>query len=381
MSGTSLDGIDGVIAEISLNAGTGLNVQTLAFAGQPFSAPLKRHLQTLQQPCENELHLASVCAVQLADAYGEVVKKLLDIANLTSASIQAIGAHGQTVRHQPELGYTLQLLDGARLAEVTGIDVVCDFRSADIAAGGQGAPLAPGFHKEVFASASAGRNIVNIGGIANVTLLLPELAAPVGFDTGPGNTLMDVWCQQHLGLDFDEDGDWASQGKCIASLLAQLMACPYFAMPGPKSTGRDLFNAGWLQTQLDAHKAAHPSNDPIDVDVQATLLELTAVTIAEQLSAGDAYVCGGGAKNIALMQRLQALHQNGKILTTKVLGIEPQAVEALAFAWLGYKRVALEPANLPSVTAAKGPRILGALHKAVPREIKLGAEGRSTTTG
>jgi anhydro-N-acetylmuramic acid kinase len=364
MSGTSLDGVDGVIAEISPNAKTGLNVQTLAFAGQPFSEPLKRHLQALQQPCENELHLASVCAVQLADAYGDVVKKLLNIANLPSKSIQAIGAHGQTVRHQPELGYTLQLLDGARLAEVTGIDVVCDFRSADIAAGGQGAPLAPAFHREVFASTSTSRNIINIGGIANVTLLHPEQAAPVGFDTGPGNSLMDLWCKQHLNFDFDEDGRWASQGKCIASLLAQFMACPYFSMPGPKSTGRDLFNAGWLQIQLDAHKAANPSNAQLAVDVQATLLELTAVTIAEQLTSGDAYVCGGGAKNIALMLRLQALHQSGKILTTQALGIEPQAVEALAFAWLGYKRIALEPANLPSVTAAKGPRVLGAIHKA-----------------
>jgi anhydro-N-acetylmuramic acid kinase len=364
MSGTSLDGVDGVIAEISPDANGGLDIQTLAFTGQPFSEHLKQHLQKLQLPSENELHLASVCAVHLADAYGEVVKKLLNIADLQAISIQAIGAHGQTVRHRPELGYTLQLLDGARLAEVTGIDVACDFRSADIAAGGQGAPLAPGFHQEVFAVANAYRSIINIGGIANITLLKPHQPAPIGFDTGPGNTLIDFWCQKHLGLEFDANGAWARQGKCIDTLLTQFKACPYFSITGPKSTGRDLFNQRWLLAQLEVHKVANPSATLSAVDVQTTLVELTASTIVTELNGTDGYVCGGGAKNVFLMQRIQALHRTGKIMTTEDLGIEPQAVEALAFAWLGYKRIVAEPANLPSVTAAVGQRVLGALHKA-----------------
>jgi anhydro-N-acetylmuramic acid kinase len=360
MSGTSLDGIDAVLVEIT-NSDNKLLLNTLAFASAPFSPSLLQLLQTLQRPCDDELHLSYLAANSLADAYALVAKNALLKANKAPHEVTAVGAHGQTVRHRPEHQYSVQLLNGARLAELTSVDVACDFRAADLAAGGEGAPLAPGFHAEIFSHPTFSRSIVNIGGIANVTWLAPSSdQPPVGFDTGPGNTLMDYWCLQNTGNAFDTDGAWASSASFNEALLQCFLSDSYFQRLGPKSTGRDLFHAQWL----DQHLGAFPK---IEANVvQATLLELTARTIADGINAqsvDEVYVCGGGAFNKALIARITALTAPAKLFTTSELGIDPQSVEALAFAWLAYKRVNLQPANLPSVTAAKGLRILGALHK------------------
>jgi anhydro-N-acetylmuramic acid kinase len=362
MSGTSLDGIDAALVEIKPTR-DGIALESLAFASGRFPSLLLAELQALQLPCDNELHRSYLAANALADAYAEVAKEVLHKGNRAATEVRAIGAHGQTVRHRPEDHYSIQLLNGARLAECTGIDTVCDFRSADLAADGEGAPLAPGFHQEVFKHPTLSRCIVNIGGIANVTHLQTTGAinnpAPLGFDTGPGNTLMDYWCKKHTGQPFDSDGKWASSSLPDASLLERMLSDSYFHRAGPKSTGRDLFNASWLERHLST-TAASPS------EVQATLLELTAITIAEQIHLAEIdeiFVCGGGAFNTALLKRLSFLAAPAKVATTAQLGIDPQSVEALAFAWLAHKRVSLQPANLPSVTAAKGLRVLGALHK------------------
>jgi anhydro-N-acetylmuramic acid kinase len=376
MSGTSLDGIDGVIAEISqvdpfdpTTANTGsIRVKTIAFSSAAFSDHLAEELLALQDQSTNELHRAYLAANLLADAYSGVVEELLRKANLSAGDITVIGAHGQTVRHRPELGFSIQLVNGARLAEKCHIDVACDFRAADIAAGGQGAPLVPAFHREVFyqhdtgaANSQRTRSIVNIGGIANFTRLEPFMTDAneiVGFDTGPGNTLMDFWCKQHLGHAFDEDGGWARSGTVQPALLDRFLSEPYFCASAPKSTGRDLFNSKWLLDRLDGEPL-------LPQDVQATLLELTALTIHREVKNSDVFVCGGGAQNTQLMARLQHLQQtlgDCLVVSTKELGIEPQAVEALAFAWLAYKRIKKASANLPNVTSARGPRILGALH-------------------
>jgi anhydro-N-acetylmuramic acid kinase len=365
MSGTSLDGIDAVVADFSVGANS-LVVETVGFASLPFSEPLGTELLALQSPSNNDLHRAYLAANLLADAYGSLVATLLLQTNLSASDITVIGAHGQTVRHRPELGFSVQLLNGARLAENCGIDVACDFRSADIAAGGQGAPLVPAFHREVFADGQGKRtrSIVNIGGIANFTRLEPGQSSTVGFDTGPGNTLMDYWCNKHLGKPFDDDGRWAKTGKVQQRLLDEMLLEPYFGAPSPKSTGRDLFNPDWLSARLEGtHFLAE--------DVQATLLELTAITIHREVFESDVYVCGGGARNTQLMNRLQLLQQGQSnqpagpsccVASTSELGIEPQSVEALAFAWLAFKRIHKQAANIPTVTSAKGLRILGALH-------------------
>jgi anhydro-N-acetylmuramic acid kinase len=359
MSGTSLDGLDACIASIRA-AHSGLVVETVAFQSHEFSPLLQAELQALQAPCEDELNRAYLAGNALARAYAELIKDLLAASAMKPSDISIVGAHGQTVRHRPDLGYTVQLLNGALLAELTSIDVACDFRSADVAAGGQGAPLAPGFHQQVFSDRNQDRTILNIGGIANVSQLHADQSPPDGFDTGPGNTLMDYWCQRHLQLPFDSDGAWASQGSVNQALLSAMLLEPYFALAKPKSTGRDLFNPVWLNTFL-----AKPDFKSVSAgDIQATLLELTAHTIAQALKQNDIFVCGGGAKNKALMKRLASLHPGHSIQSTASLGVDPQAVEALAFAWLGFKRVSNEPANWPSVTSARGLRVLGALHKA-----------------
>ena len=280
-----------------------------------------------------------------------------------AAADVVIGAHGQTARHRPELGYTVQLLNGARLAERSGLTVVCDFRSADVAASGQGAPLVPAYHADAFGREGVRRALVNVGGIANISVLAPG-AATIGYDTGPGNVLMDEWCQHHRQQPFDRDGAWAASGSVHAGLLAALLDEPYFARPTPKSTGRDLFNAAWLAQRLSL--LAHA---PGPGDVQATLAELTAVTIARACAAGDCqevFVCGGGARNAHLMRRLEALCRPAVVDTTAALGVPPQAVEAVAFAWLARQRMLGLPGNLPAVTGAEGPRVLGAVYPAPP---------------
>ena len=374
MSGTSVDGVDGVLVEFD---DRGHLLGTLAVASRDMPSDLRRQLTILQQPAADELAAAALAANELCDLYVDCVRDLLAQASLPSSAVTALGAHGQTVRHDPARGYTIQLMNGARLAEATGIDTVADLRSADIAAGGQGAPLLPAFHARVF-SGDRKRAIVNIGGIANITVLAPQQpgdatadVAPgpvIGYDTGPGNTLLDFWCEQHRGERFDRDGRWAASGRVDATLLAQLSAEPYFSRAAPKSTGRDLFNADWLQRHELARLPA--------ADVQATLLELTATTIADACrhhQVAQVYVCGGGAANPQLLRRLQALLPGVETGSTQALGLHPQAVEASGFAWLARQRVMREAGNLDSVTGASGPRVLGALHVASGRS--AGREG------
>ncbi len=361
MSGTSVDAVDGALVDLA-----GPIPVTLGFLSRPMPSGLRAELLGLQSSGADEIDRAARAAVALSRLYAEVALELADAAGVRAPradGLRAIGAHGQTVRHRPERGYTTQLLDGALLAELTGTAVVCDFRSADIAAAGQGAPLVPAFHAAVFAHPDRRRAIVNIGGIANLSLLAP--GEPVrGFDCGPGNVLLDGWCEARLGERFDRDGRWAEAGTVDPALLDRLLAEPYFDLPAPKSTGRDLFNMHWLQARL---AAAGPADGRPDADVQATLLELTARTIARaarESGADDVYACGGGTKNRALMARLARLLAPATLASTTDLGLAAEAVEATAFAWLAARRLAGLPGNLPAVTGARGPRVLGALYSA-----------------
>lgn len=362
MSGTSLDGIDGALVRWSAG-----QASTLAFDSAAYPPELRADMMRLQAPGENELHRAALAAVGLADAYAELANRLLRQLPVGSR-LSAIGAHGQTVRHRPDAHYTVQLLDGARLAELTGCAVVCDFRSADIAAGGQGAPLVPAFHAQVFGDRHERRAIVNLGGIANVSLLGTHGEVD-GFDTGPANVLLDLWAAQTLGEPLDKDGRLAAAGRVVPSLLAQLLTEPYFGRAAPKSTGRDLFNADWLAGHLAVHRARHGSNraiaEPSAADIQATLAELTAETVARACVAFGAqavYLCGGGAFNPVLLSRIRALCAPAQVATTDALGAAAQAVEAVAFAWLARCRLTGTPGNHPAVTGARGLRVLGAIY-------------------
>jgi anhydro-N-acetylmuramic acid kinase len=293
--------------------------------------------------------------------YAEAVGELLD--GIAPETVHAIGCHGQTLRHRPADGYTLQIGNAALLAELTGIAVVADFRSRDIAAGGQGAPLVPAFHAQVLRNPGIHRVIANIGGIANITDLQVD-GSVRGWDTGPGNMLLDGWIKRHRGAHYDRDGAWAASGRIHPGLLASLTQHPYLQQPPPKSAGREQFNQDWLDTTLAGFDCAI---DP--ADVQATLLEFTAVSLADAVnhecgSAQELYVCGGGAHNGTFMQRISAHLPNLRVATTAALGIEPDWVEALAFAWLARQTLHHAPGNLPSVTGARGPRVLGAIYPA-----------------
>ncbi len=364
MSGTSLDGIDAVLAKIGPNG----EASTQAAVSSPFSPELRKALFELQSSGPNELHREKQAGNALALAYAEAVNQLLKKTNLQPSNIAAIGAHGQTIRHQPHLGdmaYTHQTLNAALLAEKTGIDVIADFRSRDLAAGGHGAPLVPAFHAQQFTS-SENLAILNIGGIANLTLL-PKNGEVTGFDCGPGNMLMDAWIHEHQGNAFDENGAWALQGKVNEGLLAEMLADSFFSKAPPKSTGRDDFHLVWLQEKLG--NSNHHAED-----VQATLLHLTAHSALEALvrhapQTQKLIVCGGGARNNALINLLQVKAQHVfkepiEVTTSDSAGIDPQLVEALAFAWLAWAHKEKRPANLPAVTGAKGPRILGACYPA-----------------
>ena len=326
----------------------------------------------LNTASHNELHRAALAANGLARSYAQVVHALLARSGLQASHIKAIGAHGQTVRHQPQMhdqtGYTWQLNNPALLVELTGIDVVADFRSRDVAAGGQGAPLAPFFHRAWFATPHATQavGVLNLGGISNLSILLPD-GTTLGCDCGPANALLDMWCQQHTGAAFDEAGAWAASGQVNAQLLAQMLAEPYFALPPPKSTGRDLFNRAWLDLHLAAFSQEAPQN------IQKTLVELTASTINTCSSSyennskyklNDLIVCGGGAYNTALMQRLQALMPHTKVISSADRGLPPNEVEATAFAWLARQTVLRQPIPLSSVTGAQGARVLGCVYPA-----------------
>ena len=363
MSGTSLDAVDCALVDFSAGSDDrpGNRPASRHFVTIALPAALRDELMALQSSGPDELARAALSANALSDLYAQAVARVLAEAELKPAQVRAIGAHGQTVRHRPELGYTLQLLNGARLAERSGIDVVCDFRSADIAAGGQGAPLVPTFHAEALGNPMDRRVIVNIGGTANVSLLAPG-AIVLGFDTGPGNALLDAWAQHHLGAAFDDAGRWAASADPDPDLLAAFLSEAYFARPAPKSTGRDLFDFAWLEGHLAALAGPLPA-----ATVQSTLAELTATSIAQACAGfapADVFVCGGGARNLDLLQRLATKMAPAHVDTTLALGVDPQAVEALAFAWLAKRRIELLAGNLPGVTGAKGSRVLGALYPA-----------------
>lgn len=357
MSGTSLDGIDAVLAEI----GPGNRTRLLRTRYNPYPDSLRARLLALHAPQADEIHLAAGIANELARLYADAVETLLE--GFDRAGIRAIGCHGQTVRHRPADGYTIQIGNAALLAELTGIDVVADFRTRDIAAGGQGAPLVPAFHAQVLGHREIRRVIANVGGIANLTDLPPD--GPIrGWDTGPGNMLMDAWIGRHQGARYDRDGNWAAAGSVDAGLLGALLHHPYLRQRPPKSAGREQFNLEQLDTTLAAlGRAVDPAA------VQATLLEFTAASLCDAVTrecdgAQELYVCGGGAHNLALMRRIAALLPGIRVATTAALGIGPDWVEALAFAWLARQTMHRQAGNLPAVTGARGERILGAIHPA-----------------
>jgi anhydro-N-acetylmuramic acid kinase len=353
MSGTSLDGVDAVLA-----AGRGKHFRFLGSSRLSYPERLRSRLLALHQPGNDELHRAALLANELSDLYAGAVRRLLARAGVGARAVAAIGCHGQTVRHRPGDAYTLQLINGARLAERSGITVVCDFRSRDVAAGGEGAPLAPAFHRALFGTARRSRVIVNVGGIANLTSL-PARGTVSGFDCGPGNCLLDDWIMERCRRHYDHDGVWAARGTVNPRLLKKLLSHPFLRRRPPKSTGREEFNLAWVKRAL--------SGSERPVDVQATLLELTAVTIARAVrrycaGAREVFVCGGGAYNRALLARLAALLPGRRIATTAALGVEPEHVEGLAFAWLARQALKNKPGNLPAVTGARGPRVLGAIY-------------------
>lgn len=353
MSGTSLDGVDAVLVELSES-----HPRTRATFWLPYSPDIRGQALQLQASGNDEIRSAAHLSNQLATCYADAVRELLAAAGNTPTQVAAIGCHGQTIRHQPAAGYTVQLNNPALLAELTGITVVADFRSRDIAAGGQGAPLVPAFHAAVFGDPWQHRVILNVGGIANLTDLKP--GSPVrGFDCGPGNLLMDAWIERHRGLRYDEGGNWARQGQVSAGVLDRLRASDYFSLEPPKSCGRDEFNLAWLESHL--------AGDEIPADVQATLLELSALSAVKAVEQWcghpDAvFVCGGGARNNALMNRLQQLLPDCRIASTDSLGQPADWVEAVAFAWLASRTLRGEPGNLPEVTGARGLRVLGAIY-------------------
>ena len=355
MSGTSLDGIDCVLTDCAVTP-----PRLIAHTFRPFDAQLRATLLELQVPSPDELHRSQQAAVALAHAYAASIDKTLRSASIAPSAVRAIGCHGQTVRHRPADSYSLQLVNGAALAELTTITTVCDFRNRDIAAGGEGAPLVPAFHARVFQTPHEPRVIINLGGIANLTALATD-GTVTGFDSGPGNLLMDAWIGRHRGVPYDENGGWAASGRIIPALLARLRAHPYFALAAPKSTGREQFNPSWLDALL--------SEDDDPGDVQATLLELTAGTVADAVilcapAASRIFLCGGGAHNLALKRRLAGLLAPRPVADTSALGIPPERVEAMAFAWLASCTLAGQSASLPQVTGARGARILGAIYPA-----------------
>jgi len=357
MSGTSLDGIDAVLTDFNSQPPSLLNTFY-----QPYDKNLRRQILDLHQSGNNELHLAAMLSNKLAHCYAKTVISLLNKHKIKSQSVTAIGCHGQTVRHYPqsETGYSIQLGNASLLAELTGITVVADFRSRDIAAGGQGAPLVPAFHQLLFQDPEINRVIVNIGGISNITSLASNTKV-VGFDCGPGNLLMDSWCQRHLGTTYDENGTWAESGKTIPELLEKFMSLKFFSIPPPKSTGREMFNLSWLENYLSGNEKPE--------DVQATLLQLTSTAITDAIltwfpDTTEIYLCGGGARNLALTSKIQISLPGKKVAPTDELGTNADWLEAFAFAWLAKQAIQGVPSSLPSVTGAKGERILGAIYQA-----------------
>ena len=362
MSGTSLDGVDGVLVDLAPPG----SLSVLAHAHRGFDTALAAELLALNTPGDNELHRAALAGNALTRVYGEVIDALLAAAGTPAHRVLAVGAHGQTVRHRPRefdgTGYTLQLGNPALLAELCGIDVVADLRSRDVAAGGHGAPLVPAFHRAVFGRAGRTIAVLNVGGIANLTALHAD-GSTTGFDCGPGNALMDLWCREKTGRPFDDGGAWAASGTVIEPLLTDMLGEPFFEMPPPKSTGRDLFHTAWLTRHLQSRGTLRPQ------DVQTTLAELTAIACAHAVrqhagGADELLVCGGGALNFHLLGRLRARLPGMQVMPTDARGLPAMQVEACAFAWLARAFCHHESASLAAVTGALGPRRLGALYPA-----------------
>jgi len=360
ISGTSVDAIDAVVARFSPD------VELLAALAHPYPDALRQDLLALAQgDGRTTLEQLGCLDAQVAMAFAGAAIRVLAAAGVSHDRVAAIGSHGQTIRHRPggDHAFTLQIGDPSRIAEATGCTVVADFRRRDIAAGGQGAPLMPAFHAAMVATRDRPRAVLNLGGIANLTLLPADPSRPVrGFDTGPASCLLDAWAQRHLHQPYDREGTFAADGHCADTLLQKLLDDPYFARPAPKSTGREVFNLDWL----DRHLAAHPA---APADVQATLVELTARSVAEALrreapGTAEVFACGGGVHNPVLMAALARHLAPAALASTAVLGIDPDYVEATGFAWLARETLAGRPGNLPSVTGARGPRVLGAIYPA-----------------
>lgn len=355
MSGTSIDSIDATLVAFDADG-----TQLLQGVSYPLPDDLRAAIIALCTSGENEIERMGVLDRQLGRAFGQAALAVLETAGVTPDQVRAIGSHGQTVRHRPTRGensFSLQIGDANTIAEITGITTVADFRRRDIACGGQGAPLAPAFHDAVFRSADTPRVVANIGGMANITTLTHQAA--LGFDTGPGNVLMDAWIHRHSGHRYDEDGNWAKSGRVIDPLLQTMLAHPYLGLAGPKSTGREDFNIDWV-IGLGTGECAPE-------DVQATLLEFTAATLCREIGklpepVQEIYVCGGGAYNVQLMARLRTLLAPRLVTTTADLGIAAEWVEGAAFAWLAKRTLEGASGNLPAVTGAQHPTILGAIY-------------------
>ena len=352
MSGTSADGINAALVDFSQSA-----PKLVASFYQEYTPELRQIIIGLCHPGQDEINRLGELDVTLGKAFAGAVKALLSDPAHANYSIRAIGSHGQTIRHHPIRQFTLQIGDPNIIAAETGVTTVADFRRRDIAHGGQGAPLVPAFHQHVFANTEMNRVVVNIGGIANITLL-PTSGKVFGFDTGPGNTLLDAWTEKHLQLPYDKDGEWAAKGNVHPDILNNLLNDPFFKLPPPKSTGREYFNLSWLEKYLPKNISA--------VDVQATLVELTACSIIDTLSqhiaSGEILICGGGVHNHFLMSRLTSLATNFSVASTEKCGVDPDCVEAMAFAWLAKQTLEKKPGNLTAVTGATKHAILGAVY-------------------
>lgn len=363
MSGTSVDAIDCALARCGPDG-----AELLATREHPIPPALKQQIAAISQPGDDEIERLGVLDRQLGQLFAQATLTLLEQAGYRPEDVAAVGSHGQTIRHRPPSGqrpaehsFTLQIGDPNTIAQDTGITTVADFRRRDIAAGGEGAPLAPAFHAAAFARPGTPRAVVNIGGIANVTLLDGD-SSVLGFDTGPGNTLLDHWAARHLGTAFDRDGQWSAEGNVDTALLESLLGHAYFGRQGPRSTGKETFNLDWLDDRI-----AGLSHPPAPQQVQATLAEFTAECIARGILASAAhteavYICGGGAHNTDLMRRLYRKLQPASLETTAALGLDPDWVEAAAFAWLAWRTTAGLAGNIPAVTGAGEAVVLGGVY-------------------
>jgi anhydro-N-acetylmuramic acid kinase len=363
MSGTSVDAIDAALVSC------GETIGILATHEQAMSAALRESIAALSRSGPDEIERLGRLDREMGALFARAVLTLLDRAGVQPAQVAAIGSHGQTVRHRPPSSgeaegraFTLQLGDPNTIAENTGITTIADFRRRDIAAGGEGAPLAPAFHAAAFALEGNNRAIVNIGGIANVSMLTGNTLHS-GFDSGPGNTLLDQWIARHRGVDFDREGQWSAEGTPDPTLLERFLQHPFFGRRGPRSTGREDFNLEWLDHCLAGSQSLAPE------DVQATLAELTAASIARAIESSgvgvdEVFLCGGGAHNSDLARRLQAAIGRAPVATTANLGIDPDWVEAATFAWLAHRSIEGMAGNAPAVTGASGPRVLGGIYPA-----------------